>query len=156
MTYAPPSALLRGLSLERAECYGKPHIGAFYAGAGVRSNRLEQGAWCAVCGRPATNAHHCPPVGTCGFLTLPTAAGDIRLRPALFALCGSGTTGCHNGFHGGSRYRARWAWNSDALARDWWEGRILMWAQPHDRQLYALGHWEIEDRLSGRKIEIRG
>lgn len=155
MSYTPPARRLGGLSVEMAERYGKPHIGAFYAGDSVRSNVLEEGAVCACCGRPATNSHHCPPLSRGRYFSLRLPSGTWCLRPSLIAVCGSGTTGCHNGFHGGARFTADWVWESDAAAYRWWDGTLLADFGPHSPTLYRFGHWEIKDRLTGNVIEVR-
>ena len=88
---------LRGVPKDRAELYGKPHVGARYVG-----NRYELAAErCGICGRQATNCHHIVP-RRCGDFALVTPRGTWRLRSPLIALCGSGTTGCHDGVHGGA------------------------------------------------------
>lgn len=49
------AGVLRGWSKERAELYGKPHLGARYAhGAAYEPTQPR----CAVCGRRASNCHH--------------------------------------------------------------------------------------------------
>ena len=144
-----------GVSYEVAECYGKPHIGAFYSGSGVKSHKREEGAICAVCGRPATNAHHNPQLSKGDIFLLITKWGRFALKPALIAVCGSGTTGCHNGFHGGARFKARWVWDSDEYAEMWWEGEFLKRMRPHSKELYLYGKWVIEDRVTGAVIEHR-
>ncbi len=155
MTYTPPREQLRGLPLEIAECYGKPNINAHYAADIVKSNRLDDGALCACCGRMATNSHHCPPLSKGRTFVLRTDWGIHILKPALIAVCGSGTTGCHDGFHGGARFKARWHWDSDEIAEAWWSGELLKGMYPHSKRLYGLGCWLIEDRRTGDVIEIR-
>ena len=152
MSYTLPSELLRGLSYDKAECYGKPHIQAYYANASIASNRLEEDARCAVCGRIATNSHHVPPRK---FKTFRLHGND--LKPSLIALCGSGTTGCHDGFHGGSRYVICWLWDMDELAELWWSGKLFeQGIKPHSRELYLMGGWQITDSVSGKSVFIRG
>ena len=155
MSAAPDRRQLRGLPLAVAELYGKPHIGARYRSGSIRSHAMEPGARCAVCRRPATNVHHAPPVSK-GPFRLVTPAGSWELRPALVALCGSGTTGCHDGFHGGGRFEIRWVWDSDDAARAWWDGSLLAELEPHDPAIYGLGRWEIRDRLTGGALGYRG
>ena len=151
MSFVPSSAQLCGLSLQVAELYGKPHIHAHYAGKGVRTHRMDDGATCAVCRRMATNVHHVPPVSK-GLFTLRTPRGEWELRPALFALCGSGTTGCHNLFHGGARYQPEWVWFLD-YQEAWWSGDLLKTYEPHDPGLFAYGRWVIHDRNTGTTFE---
>lgn len=157
MRFAPEMRQLRGLSAEVAELYGKPHLGARYRGGGAsaKAYRLEDGARCAVCRRPATNAHHVPPLSKGRGFRLVAPAGEWLLRPSLFALCGSGTTGCHDGFHGGARYVARWVWDAAEFERQWWDGELLGRHPPHDPALYLYGRWEIEDIKTGKAITIR-
>lgn len=162
MSYVPSSTLLHGVPYPAAECYGKPHFLCAYRadefGSGkdeavkaVNATRLFEGARCMCCGRPATNAHHWPPKRTAPTFTLHYR----RLRPALFALCGSGTTGCHNGWHGEARYRALWLWDSDGYAAEWWEGRMLEELGAHTQDLYAYGCWELYDTFEGRIWRVR-
>lgn len=155
MSFVPERRQLRGLPLDVAELYGKPHVSARYRSGSIRSHAMEPGARCAVCRRPATNVHHAPPVSK-GTFRLVTPAGSWELKPALLALCGSGTTGCHDGFHGGGRYRLAWEWGSDDDARAWWDGSILNSLEPHDPAIYGHGRWKILDRLTGGTYEHRG
>ena len=163
MSYIPDSKLLHGLPLSVAECYGKPNFGAFYrvsefaderkaALRAAHSHQLTDGAACICCGRPATNAHHYPPLGTCATFR---RDDGVRLRPALFAVCGSGTTGCHNGWHGGARFKALWRWDSDEYARDWWERTLLQDEGAHSPSLYLFGCWELYDMEQGRIWQVR-
>lgn len=151
MSYVPHSRLLHGVPYAVAECYGKPHVGCSYAGRSVASHHLLDGAACACCGRPAANAHHWPPRGTA-----PTFGFRGRkLRPALIAVCGSGTTGCHGGWHGEARFRALWRWEDDRFAEAWWSGSMLSDFAEHDPKLYAFGWWELYDLKEGRIWTIR-
>ena len=87
-----------GLSDHPSACCGMPHLGARYTGRGVNAYRLDEGAPCAFCGRPAAHAHHEPPKGTGGgVLHLGTPHGVFDLRPALVALCPE----CHDARHAG-------------------------------------------------------
>lgn len=142
MTYSPDTSVLRGLSLERAECYGKPSIGARYLSENVNDYALEDGAVCAICGRTATNTHHQPAKGLCSSFTMATGYGRFVLLPSLIALCGSGTTGCHGMFHSGEA-SASWEWDDEDFARMWWEGELLKRVDlfPHSESLYSLGQW---------------
>ena len=149
MTYIPDTSKLRGLQSFKAECYGKPHISCYYKSDGVNTHRIEQGAECAICGRPATNAHHWPPKGTAPLFTL----NDVKLKPALIALCGDGTTGCHGAWHAG-RFDALWKWDCDELAEEWWESGFCGLA-PHDPMLYKFGCWELYDMQEGRIWQVR-
>lgn len=148
---------LRGMSKEIAELYGKPHIGARYVGSdrskAMRYERIYDA--CFLCGRLATNCHHVVPRGKGQVFTLSTPKGTWRLRSPLFALCGSGTTGCHNGFHGGALYRARWVWDDPTSEEAWWSGELLSELTPHSPGLYLHGRWEIDDGRSGLTIVYR-
>lgn len=148
-----PMARLRGLSVERAELYGKPHVGARYTGGTPRSYELTS-TWCCVCGRPSANCHHAAPLRSGGTFLLTAPIGSWTLRSSLIGLCGSGTTGCHGGFHSG-RYSIRWAWDSEQNERWWWDGALLKKWGPHSPELYAFGRWQITDRDTGRVFEIR-
>lgn len=153
MSYVPPASLLRGLSVESATCFGMPCVGASYTGPGVRGTRLEDGARCAFCGRPATNAHHVPPVGMGGRNARFTLHGH-RLRPALVAVCGSGTTGCHGLVHQ-RRLAIRWLWDDDRCAEAWWGGELLERFGAGSERLFDFGHWELSGRGPSPKIIYR-
>ena len=139
--------ILHGLSYDRAVCMGMPHIGCTYAGDDAKATRVIDGAVCAACGQPARNAHHEPPLGMGGAMrgwTLRTEWGLFVLKPALIALCGSGTTGCHGARHKGL-LRFRWEWDDEDAEAAWWSGWLLAHGyQPHDRRLLEYGHWRIE------------
>lgn len=151
MSYVPPASLLRGLSVDAAQKFGMPSIGAHYEGRGVRTNRLDEGARCAFCRRPATNAHHVPNVGM-GGRNKGFALHGYELRPALIALCGSGTTGCHNQFHGGAGLRAEWRWRSKVYEEAWWTGQLLEVYEPHHPGLFEYGYWAITDEHGNEMI----
>lgn len=131
--------------------YGLPHIDCYYRNDSVNSNRLVAGATCVCCGRFATNAHHYPPKGTAPV----RHRNGFTLRPALFAVCGSGTTGCHDGWHGGARYTAEWKWDSDELAEAWESGELLEEYGEHSNMLYNHGCWVIHDKKLGMEWEVR-
>ena len=150
MAYTPSASLLHGVPLHVAECYGKPHISCSYIGESVNKTKVDDGALCVCCGALATNAHHYPPKRTSPTFKLRT----LKLKPALFAVCGSGTTGCHDEWHGGARYKALWRWDCDDAAREWWEGGFCGLA-PHDPMLYVFGCWELYDMKSGRIWQVR-
>ncbi len=154
MSFRPTMTQLQGLPYEIAECYGKPHIGCYYASDSVKSHKRKDGVHCLCCGMPATNAHHNPPLSRGHSFSLVTSKEIYVLKPALFALCGSGTTGCHNGFHGGARYKAEWIWLSDEYAEMWWNGELLDTCAPHSKELYCFGYWRITDKLRGTSFEV--
>lgn len=141
--------VLGGYSREKAECFGKPHVGARYVGA--RYERTQD--YCAVCGSPATNCHHIVSRGNT--LRMRLADGSLKvLRPSMIVLCGSGVTGCHGKAHDRS-LRIEWIWDKDEFAERWWNGQLLMELRPHDPRLYAYGFWFVEDRDTHRVREIR-
>ncbi len=156
----PSMRQLSGLSVEVASKFGMPHIHCHYRFDDTDSNRLDDGARCAICGRVATNSHHEPPKGLGGGnrqFALQTPMGLFILKPALIALCGSGTTGCHNGFHGGARFSAQWVWERPEYGEMWWQGYWLSHGiAPHDNALYEMGHWEISDVKKKTIITYRG
>lgn len=151
--YIPPASLLRGLSVSTAQKFGMPNAGAHYEGRGVRSNRLDEDARCAFCRRPATNAHHVPAVGM-GARNAKFSLHGYALRPALIALCGSGTTGCHGECHSG-RMRIEWVWDREKYARDWWSGDLLREFGPGSPMLYDYGHWELWRDGAGKVLRLR-
>lgn len=134
---------LHGWSYDDASLMGMPHVGALYRG---RANRLEEGAACVVCAALATNAHHAVPKGRGKqVFNLATPLGTYPLRSPLLAVCGSGTTGCHDGFHGGARFRVRWEWDSPEHEDGWWGGRLLSQGYvPHDARLWLMGRYVVE------------
>ena len=155
MTYIPPKEQLGGLSLGVAELFGKPHIGARYLTEGKRY-ALNEHAACVICGNRATNSHHIIPRGKAKEFILQTENGDFTLHSPLFAVCGSGTTGCHNGFHGGSQYEVRWEWWTIANAEKWWRGEILKKIPPHSQELYNFGFWIVGNKSTGGVLTFDG
>lgn len=141
---------VQGLSRTWAHLYGLPHIGSTYTDYETGDYRGYEGEPCLMCGRPATNSHHVvwKSVGEVFFV------GGRMLRSPLWALCGSGTTGCHSLFHGGARFRVRWEWNSDDEERAWWSGELLDRYGPHDDRLFRHGRYVVEDRLNDMEIAI--
>lgn len=139
MSYVPPMKLLRGLSVEAASKFGMPNVGAHYEGRGVRSNRLDDGALCAFCRARATNAHHVPSVGM-GSRNAKFQLHHWTLKPALIALCGSGTTGCHGDCHSGLM-RIEWEWDDDETAEAWWTGELMRDVKPGSPELFEYGCW---------------
>ena len=136
---------LRGLSYEKASLYGLPHLGVEYTKGG---HRLTVDS-CIICGKPATNAHHVIPIRS--GKTFHHPAG-FELKSPLFALCGSGTTGCHNAFHGGAKYRARWVWDDELWERLWWNGKLLNEYGEHSPELFKIGAWIIESETIRKEI----
>ena len=151
--YRPTRAMTHGVPYPVAEAYGKPHFLCTYTGKSVNATKMFDGATCMCCGKLATNAHHWPPKGTAPTFTW--HQDGRKLRPALFAVCGTGTMGCHDGWHGGARFRALWRWDSDEYARDWWEGDMLEKLGEHSNALYRYGCWELYDFRDGTIREVR-
>lgn len=142
------AGLLRGWPKERAELYGKPHLGARCThGAAYEPTQ----ARCAVCGRRACNCHHVARRSWGKTFRLVTPNGVWELRSPLFALCGSGTTGCHGKFHDGG-LRAEWVWRTGAAEEAWWSGTLLREYPPHSPDLYMFGYWAITDRYGNEII----
>ena len=140
------ASVLRGTSYEKAVNYGMPHVGCFYSGSSVNSHRMNDERMCFVCGGRASNAHHEPPKGSTGTWNLRTEYGTFPLRPALIALCGSGTTGCHGARHNGL-VGLRWVWDDEAMEALWFNGFLLSkGVKPHSPKLLEWGHWEIVEK----------
>lgn len=131
--------------------YGLPHIDCRYTGKSVNSNKLDEDAACVCCGLPATNAHHYPPKGTAPV----RHRNGYELKPALFAVCGSGTIGCHNDWHGGARFEAWWRWDRYEYEEQWADGTLLDRHGPHSPALYYYGCWVIHDKKLGRTWDVR-
>lgn len=148
----PSKYQLGGLSYEKAALFGMPHVGAAYHKGGYKLTQ----SYCCICGAPASNCHHVVPRSVRNSFDLITDSDTFSLRSPLFALCGSGTTGCHNGFHGGAWLKARWVWDSQASQNAWWNGLFLRLHKAHSPFLYCFGHWEIENSKTGELIRITG
>ena len=152
MSYVPPSWTLGGISMDKATQYGAPHVGGFYSGEGVNTHKLKEGARCAVCGRRATNVHHEPQKGTSPYWGMQTDWGVFLLKPALIALCGSGTTGCHGDVHAG-RVKLRWEWADDETAERWFTGDLLAHGyEPHDEHFREMGRWTVTENGETRPL----
>lgn len=140
-----------GLSNTWGDLFGLPHIGAEYTSYESGGYTVLDGEPCVVCGRPATNAHHVVPKSVRKVVSI----GGRMLRSPLFALCGSGTTGCHDGFHGGARYKVRWEWDTEEYERAWWSGELLDRYGPHSDELFRYGKYVLTDRLMDVEISMR-
>ena len=132
-----------GLSRDFAECFGKPHINAWYTGSGVNDYTFDHDALCPVCHRPATNAHHVCPKGVAKKFVLRSSYGNFTLRTALFAVYGSGTYGVHADFHQ-KRIKATWEWDKQTFEDLWWSGYLLHRYGEHAPELYDYGYWHFE------------
>lgn len=157
VTPAVRRSQLRGLDYRSAELFGKPHVGAFYERDDSKTNRLLEGSRCVVCGRQATNSHHVVPLGKARSWDLHTERGIFVLKSPLFAVCGSGTMGCHDGFHGGALYTVRWIWDRLEFLERWWSGWTLAHGfDSNDQRLFEQGCYEVTDRKSGHEWKVRG
>lgn len=146
---------LQGHSLERAALYGMPHIGARYVGEGDRT-KIDEGALCPFCGKPAENAHHAAPKGLGGggrVRVMRTEWGWFPLRSALVAVCGRGNaSGCHGGLHSGLLC-VRWEWDAPEDGELWESGWLLSHGvEPHSPALYGRGRWVLSDGRSETEI----
>lgn len=136
--YIPTVEQLRGLSIEAAECFGKPNVNAGYLDSIHIDRYFHNGqALCPFCGKPVTNAHH-QPNRSKGLLRI----GDTLLRPSLIGLCGSGTTGCHGKVHQ-RKLKIQWKWTDDHFAEKWWNGEVFYKIPPHSEELYEHGYWDF-------------
>ncbi len=134
-----------GLSHEVAERYGKPHFMAHYLSGNATAKSVdrymvEEDAFCIVCGRSATNAHHEPPKGIMRTFPMATDHGLWLLRPSLLAVCGTGTTGCHGKIHA-KLLRIEWVWDEPGFEDAWWNGSLLESSEPHSPS--EVGCWRI-------------
>lgn len=150
--YELTDSQLHGFDKDKAECYGKPHILARYTGDDIRRYEHDDGL-CPLCHqRIISNVHH-QPGGRHPFVMY-TKRGRFVLKPALFALCGSGITGCHGLIHR-HEIKVKWVWDIPEFKRDWWEGITLSHGyKMHDERLYGQGCWRFE--MDGRVWEYRG
>lgn len=149
------SAFLRGMSSQAFDLMGKPCLGASYTGKTGDKHALDYGARCCICGKPAVNAHHCPPKGMGGgnAFELLTPRGSFTLRAPLFAVCGSGNvSGCHELFHSGRAF-VRWEWDSDYYAKAWMEGRMRPEYYRNNPVLFAYGRYVLS--FGGGEMEVR-
>lgn len=155
MSYTPPASVLKGMSFEKASLYGMPHIHAWYKGKSINSHTFDHEDRCPLCGRRATNAHHCPPKSVGKEFLLEHERGLVfPLRPALFALDGSGTTGCHGDIHKGL-LKVAWEWDSEEDCEWWWKGGFLWYGMPSNSpDLFKFGKYVFTDS-AGRKTEVR-
>ena len=152
--HLPSFAAATAMADHPSACCGMPHLGARYTGPGVNAYRLDDGALCAFCGRPAAHAHHEPPKGTGGgVLHLATPHGVFDLRPALVALCPE----CHEARHakgGDGRLSVRWEWDTPLLAMAWWRGDVLAGGtEPHSPELFGSGRYALY--RMGYRVEVR-
>lgn len=141
-----PATVLKGLPYELAKCFGMPTFGCHYTGKDYRRYERDEGARCIICGQNADNCHHIPSRGLGGgrgAFTLGTPKGSFELLPAIVAVCGSGTTGCHGRIHDRS-IKVTWEWDSEEAEQAWWDGDLLAAGyKSNDQRLYNFGRWVI-------------
>lgn len=147
------SSQLQGLSKEKAELFGKPHIGAHYTADDVTKYAHDFES-CPICGNRVASVHHVASRGLRSF-ALKTPLGIHILKPALFALCGTGTTGCHGKFHD-KKLQAAWVWKEQRFEDAWWNGQILAHIPPHSHELFEYGFWRISNKKTGEVINFLG
>ena len=129
--------VLSGWTLRDASCCGMPHHGAYYTADDIRRYRMEDGARCLVCGKPAKHVHH-EPEKRLSF-TMRTKWGWFVLKPALIALCPD----CHR-LRSNKRIWIDWVWNDGEHEERWFDGHLLAHGYlAHSKRLYELGKWEI-------------
>lgn len=148
--FIPQSSQLQGLSLDKAQLFGMPCVGSHYTAEDYRRYALNENACCVICGEKATNSHHVVPKGVARSFLLKTPIGQFVLLSPLFALCGSGSTGCHDKFHK-HILEARWEWYDDRLAERWWNGKIPAGCFPGSERLFELGRYVIYS--NGEKLK---
>lgn len=156
---------LDGLGYERAELFGKPHIGAHYVTKHIdghrfpivrKKHRVDDGAICPFCGdRFASEAHHMVPKGMGGgslVFDFQTDWGTFILLSPLFGLCSK-----HHRFFTEGHLSIRWEWDSDEDAERWWSGYLLSHGYaPHDPRLFGLGRYIVTAKATGKEVEFRG
>ncbi len=122
---------------------------------------------CIICGKFLAgiphSQHHMTPKGMGGankIMTIKSASSHktYKMDSSKISLCGSGTTGCHNDFHGGARLRITWEWASRPLMRMWFDGLFLdSGFIAHDKRLWEMGCYAVYERqlIQGRLHERR-
>lgn len=145
---------LRGFSREKAILFGMPHLGCEYTDMSGSYHAVQP--FCAICGRPAASCHHVVPLSWARTVGIRVGNKVHVLRSPLFALCGSGTTGCHNGFHGGAFLKARWEWDDVESEKAWESGELVELYGAHSPKLFDHGKWIIENAATGAAMERRG
>jgi len=133
--------------MTKASLFGMPHVGCEYVGG---SHKVLDGARCVVCGAVSENAHHVVPrsVRHTFFLR------GHELRSPLWAMCGSGTRGCHGLVHSG-RYGITWEWDDEESEARWWSGELLDLYGEHGPRLFLHGRYVLEDRDTGMRYDVR-
>ena len=142
---------LHGFTVEDAQAYGMPHVGAHYTADDVNRYERDDDA-CFICGKPATNTHHHPSKGRATSFTLETPKGRFVSKPALFAVCGSGTTGCHGLIHAG-KVKLKWEWDRPEYQEAWFAGELQSHgAFENSPELYRYGRWKVGDGTTWAEI----
>ena len=141
-----------GISKQRLELMGKPHIGAYYEREDYKTNRLKEGARCAICGKPATESHHVVPRSTVHAYTLDTPLARFVVMSPLFALC----RGCHDDIHKRGRYAIEWVWEREQYREEWENGHTLAHiCRPANEFLFQQGHYLLTDNFTGEERELK-
>lgn len=141
-----------GINRQRLELMGKPHIGAHYEREDYRTNKLDDGARCAFCGRPATDSHHVVPRSTVHAYTVDTPLGRFVTMSPLFALCRE----CHDDIHSRRRYAIEWVWEAEQYREEWENGHTLAHiCPPASSFLFQQGHYLLTDNFTGTERELK-
>lgn len=107
---------------------------------------------CAICGQPIDTGWSGYSIHHRRMRSQGHGYDNLHEPGNLLTLCGSGTTGCHDKFHGGARLKAEWVWRSKVYEEAWWTGELLRVYEPHDPALYEYGYWLITDRDGNEMI----
>lgn len=142
-----------GVSINRLELMGKPHIGAHYEREDYRTNRLDEGARCVICGRIATDSHHLVPRSVLRGYTVDTPLGRFVTMSPLFALCRT----CHKDIHDRGRYNFEWRWTKKQYVDEWHNGHTLAHVcRPGSDFLFQEGYYLMTDKLTGTTRKLKG
>ena len=142
---------LKGLDARSAELMGKPSIGAHYTREDYRAHKLDQGARCTLCGKPATDAHHVVPRGHSRGFTVDTPLGQFVTLTPLFALCRA----CHRDIHDRARYQITWRWKEERYQQEWWDGHTLGRICPAGSPwLFQQGSYYVTDKETGKTVSV--
>ncbi len=140
---------LRGWPKERAELYGKPHLGARYTGK--RSYELLQDR-CCVCGRRAQSCHHVAHRSWGLEFELVTPNGTWSLRSPLFCPLRQRHDRVPRQVPRRGAAQGRVALAAPVYEEAWWTGQLLQVYEPHDPGLYEYGYWAITDEHGNEMI----
>lgn len=158
------------ITITGTDLYGLPHLGAEYVTGWShgRRNYRRIAEVCCLCDRQrSTNTHHVVGFGLGGHqdntvivvdtkfceeydrvpYLLDTKIGSFVLYTPLFAVCGSGTTGCHGKLEDGvGDHIVEWVWYDEVCKELWEKGWMLSHGYaPHDERLFEFGYYRIKD-----------